>query len=131
MAPPRTVSAELEVSQKTVSNVIEAVSKKRSLAKTTKAANSTAIAVGPRHPGLASQVPGGADLSPAETAAHHAERKQFYLRMYPETKPGARPGRSVRGLLPGSLSDLARRARTSRIYAAKIRFRSRAPPELR
>jgi hypothetical protein len=35
-----------------------------------------------------------ADLSPAETATHHAERKRIYEKMHPETKRGSGGGRA-------------------------------------
>jgi N6-adenosine-specific RNA methylase IME4 len=33
-----------------------------------------------------------ADLTPAEEAAHHARRKELYLKLHPETKKGGAPG---------------------------------------
>jgi ParB-like chromosome segregation protein Spo0J len=38
-----------------------------------------------------------ADLSEAETAAHHVRRKQLYLRLHPETKKGGAPGKAGGG----------------------------------
>jgi ParB/RepB/Spo0J family partition protein len=44
-----------------------------------------------------------ADLSPAETAAHHAERKRIYEKMHPETAKGAAPANKKKGGKGGKL----------------------------
>ena len=57
-----------------------------------------------------------ADLTPSERAAHHAKRKQLYLKLHPETekgKAGGQPrknlGQNVQGFdkgIPNTTADL-------------------------